>query len=84
MEPQHLKSFTVFSDLRNVIINAIALTPPLNERRIRNAQNLINAAVFNVVNVVVGSQVVQLLSMHNLKFHPGAKLRISEQDCHYE
>ena len=77
MEPHHLKSFTVFSDLRNVIINAIALTTPLNERRIRNAQNLINAAVFNVVNVVVGSQVAQLLSMHNLKFHSGAKLRIS-------
>lgn len=76
MEP-HLKSFTVFSDLRNVIINAIALTTPLNERRIRNAQNLINAAVFNVVNVVVGSQAARLLSMHNLKFHPGAKLRIS-------
>ena len=77
MEPHHLKSFTVFSDLRNVIINAIALTTPLNERRIRNAQNLINAAVFNVVNVVVGSQAARLLSMHNLKFHPGAKLRIS-------
>lgn len=77
MAPHHLKSFTVFSDLRNVIINAIALTTPLNERRIRNAQNLINAAVFNVVNVVVGSQVPQLLSMHNLKFHPGANLRIS-------
>ena len=84
MEPQHLfakrniyKSFTVFIDLRNVIINAIALTPPLNECRIRNAKNLINAAVFNVVNVVVGSQVAQLLSMRNLKFHPGAKLRIS-------
>lgn len=83
MEPQHLfvkryiyKSFTVLSDLRNVIINAIALTAPLNERRIRNAENLINAAVFNVVNVVVGSQVAQLLSMHNLKFHLGAKLRI--------
>ena len=76
MEP-HLKSFTVFSDLRNVIINAIALLQPLNERRIRNAQNLINAAVFNVVNVVVGSQAARLLSMHNLKFHPGAKLRIS-------
>ena len=77
MEPHHLKSFTVFSDLRSVIINAIALTTPLNERRIRNAQNLINAAVFNVVNVVVGSQAARLLSMHNLKFHPGAKLRIS-------
>lgn len=84
MEPQHLlvkrniyKLFTVFSALRNVIINAIALTPPMNERRIRNAENLIKAAVFNVVNVVVGSQVALLLSMHNLKFHPGAKLRIS-------
>ena len=84
MEPQHLlvkrniyKLFTVFSDLRNVIINAIALTPPLNERHIRNAENLINAAVFNVVNAVVGSQVAQLLSVHNLKFHTGSKLRIS-------
>ena len=60
-----------------MIINAIALTPPINERRIRNAENLINAAVFNVVNVAVGSKVAQLLSMHNLKFHTGAKLRIS-------
>lgn len=68
MEPQHLfvksninyKLFPVFSDLRNVIINAIELTLPLNERHVRNAENLINAAVFNVVNVVVGSRVAQL------------------------
>lgn len=68
MEPQHLfvksninyKLFPVFSDLRNVIINAIALTLPLNERHVRNAENLINAAVFNVVNVVVRSRVAQL------------------------
>lgn len=69
MEPQHLfvksninyKLFPVFSDLRNVkFINAIALTLPLNERHVRNAENLIHAAVFNVVNVVVGSRVAQL------------------------
>ena len=46
---------TVVSDLRKVISKQIPPSnkcPPLHKRRIRNTENLINAAAFNQINTV--------------------------------